>query len=376
MALLDPSSEEYRVVAGIIRSAHRRIGATESHRWNGDIGVLSTLSRQRSRSDLDGTIHLHPRNVINPLTRAHAGGGERWWYPRAARDAAYNVIYEALRHSSRPDLKPAPAEPGKSLDSALRPGARSLDMALAEQRTYEITEAIMSENDLAQAYSEDPPEAATVGGHGPATGMPTPFRLTTWSTTATAAARGFVDGVQDASGLGREEVFDSLLTEAKASRWSLAFKLVTDQHHPGLLSDLPPGTQLSVYQEVSRQATSEWNRGASPRRLMITTVEAATEWGYAIGRETADLVVDMAQALDKLPTAVLTQEQARESAPDELEGDASDGPQATESPAEPEISPGELFGAQAGFTGVAPPSSTPAAGPGTSGSERQPQIEK
>ncbi|MEI8406242.1 MULTISPECIES: hypothetical protein [unclassified Kribbella] len=358
MALLDRSSEEYRVVAGLIRSAQRRVGATESQRWNGDIAVLSPLSRQRSRSDLDGTIHLHPRNVIGPLMRAQAGQGGRWWYPRAARDAAYNVIYEALRQSSKTAVDPPPAEPGKSLDSVLAPGARSLDMALAEQRTYEITHAVMSDNGMAHAYSDDPPEATAIAGHGLSAGAVTPFRLTPFSTTTTAAARGFVDGVQAASGLDHEEVFDRLLTEAKGSRWSQAFKLVADQRHPGLLSELPAERQMAVYRDVSRQAVREWSRESSARRVTISTVDAASEWGYAIGRDTADLVVGLAQDLDKPAAAEPTEEASR-------------------STAHREMSPSEIFGAQAPLTAVTRPSSTPTASPGTTGAEQQtPRIEK
>jgi hypothetical protein len=243
MVLLDPSSAEYRVVAGIIESAHRRVGATRSQRWNGDLGVLSPLSRQRSRSDLDGTIHLHPRNVIGPLTRAHGGAGGRWWYPRAARDAAYNVIYEALRQSSRPSVRAKDYEAGKPLDSELAFIDRNLDKALAEQRTYEIAEAVLGDNGMPHVYVEDPPEAAALGGHGLSRGMMSPFRVNIANTTETAGVRGFVDGLAAATGRDRDEVFGNLITEAKGSRWSRALQMAAD---PEVFSALSSEEQLSA----------------------------------------------------------------------------------------------------------------------------------
>ncbi|GAB2641246.1 hypothetical protein [Kribbella swartbergensis] len=356
MGLLDPSSAEYRVVAGIIASAHRRVGATRSHRWNGDIGVLPTLSRQRSQADLDGTIHLHPRNVIGPLMRAHGGAGGRWWYPRAARDAAYNVIYEALRQSSKPSVRPTDYDAGKPLDGGLALNARTLDQSLAEQRTYEIAEAVLGDNGMAQVYVEDPPEAAGLGGHGLSSGMVTPFRVNPRATTATAGVRGFVDGLAAATGRGRDEVFDRLITEAKGSRWSLALQLVAD---PEVFSRLSSEQRSSAYSEASRHAAQEWSRLSSFRSITISTVEAAEQWGYSIGLETADTVVKQANGL---PTPV-TAEPA----------------QALRAPAgNRELSPNDVLGAQAPLTGVKRPESAPAAGTSSSApaERRAQQLDK
>lgn len=356
MALLDPSSAEYRIVSGIIESAHRRVGAAGSQRWNGDLGVLSTLSRQRSRSDLDGTIHLHPRNVIGPLTRAHGGAGERWWYPRAARDAAYNVIYEALRQSSRPSVRVRDYEAGKPLDAGLAFTDRSLDKALAEQRTYEIAEAVLGDNGMAHVYVEDPPEAAALGGHGLSKGMISPFRVNPASTAQTAAARGFVDGLAAATGRDRDEVFDNLIAEAKGSRWSRALEIAAD---PAVFSTLSPEQRSSAYTEASRHAAQQWSRLSSFRGLAISTVDAANQWGYAIGGDTAAVVVERAGGL-AAPIAAEPQ-------------------QAVESPATTrEVSPSELFGAQAPLTGVKPPPSAPgaAAGAASGPDRRTPELDK
>ncbi|WP_433168839.1 hypothetical protein [Kribbella sp. CA-247076] len=317
MALLDPSSDAYRVVAGLIESTHRRVGATRSQRWNGDIDVLSTVARQRSRSDLDGTIHLHPRNVLDPLTRADGGRDARWWYPRAARDAAYTVIYEALRQSSRSTT--AAVDATGTLDSGLPPAARSLDQALAEQRAYEIAADVLTENGLAEVYVEDPPEAAAINGHGLARGMAGPFRVNPGSETRTAAARGFVERVADAADRGRDDVFDSLLTQAKQSRWSLAFKLVADKDHPGVLSGLAPEAAEAVYKDASRQAVLEWSRLSSLRPLTITSVGPAESWGADVGRAAADSVIRSAHTLGEArPDAAAVSAGRRELSPGDV----------------------------------------------------------
>jgi hypothetical protein len=134
---------------------------------------------------------------------------------------------------------------------------------------------------------------------------------------------------------------------------------------------------MSVYEDVSRQAVREWSRESSARRVMISTVEAASEWGYGIGRDTADLVAGLAQDLRKSAAAEPAQEasHAAESAPEELE--ASDSPRPGQSTTHREMSPSELFGAQARLSGVTRPSSTPTASPATTGAEPQtPRIEK
>ncbi|MET9272402.1 hypothetical protein [Kribbella sp. NPDC003557] len=358
--LLDPSSDEYRTIAGLIQAAHRRVGGTASQRWNGAIGVLPTLSRQRSRSDLDGTIRLHTRNVIAPLVRASGGADARWWYPRAARDAAYNVIYEALRQSSEPALRPVEAKPGQALNDVLAPSARGLDQALCEQRTYEIAEQVLAENGLGHVYVEDPPEAAALGGHGLSAGMVTPFRLTPTSVTATAAVRGFVDEVHAHCGGGRDELVDMLVTQPKGSRWSLAAALVAEHQHPGATSELDTERAVAVYGALSRDAAHEWSRLTSLRAATISTVDAATHWGHAIGRDTATRVVaagkEIAGKYETAPNRT-TQDRARQDqarqprAGTDVGGKAGggqDGGSLVEGPGRSrELNPAEVLAAQA-----------------------------
>jgi hypothetical protein len=396
--LLDPSSGAYQVVAGIIEATHRRIGA-KSSRWNGDINRLAAFGRKRSESDLDGTIHLHPRTVINRLTRAQAGEGAGWLYPTAARDAAYNVIYEALRQTSSPTSRTLRG-PGTPIYSVLDNPTIRLDEALCEQRAYEITKAVLSDNGLAHLYSEDAPETAQLAGHGLAAGW-IGFRLNGMSsTTLTSAARGFVDGLDAATAIGRDKVFDSLIRAKKSERWVAAFLTVADRHHPDLLSELPAKQRSSIFAEVNQQVCGEWKRVQSNRLLLVGTIPAAEQRGYAIGRDTADTIVRVAHDLPELvqrkfgPTqqALRADEPARTAPEDPApiqQPPTSEQPAETaqqDQPAAPEgqgrgnvgdagreMSPSEVLGPQAPFTAVKPPSSAPVTDSGTPGQTAGPE---
>ena len=310
MAVLDRSWDEYRLVAGLIKSAHRRIGATESRRWNGEIGLLSGLGR--SRSDVDGTIHLHRRAVIDALMRTRAP----WWYGHAARDAAYNVVYEALRQASDSEA----SRKFYSLDDALPRGARSLDHALAQQRTYEITEAVLADNGLAHVYSTEVPE--TIRG-GPIASRDNAFGSATNAAAARGAARGLVDGLAAAGSHHRDEVFDALLNHPKSQRWGLALDLLAERHGPALRAKLAAEPHLVT--EVSKRADIEWGRLDSgwPR----PGFEDAPDFGYAVGRDTVKLVMRSA--------SYLAEQSARE--------------------ATRELTPQEVFGGQAPFASVQAP---------------------
>ena len=314
MPLLDPSSDAYRVVAGIIESAHRRVGASESHRWNGQIGLLSGLGR--SRSDVDGTIHLHHRAVIDALTRTQAP----WWNAHAARDAAYYVVHEALRQASDSES----SRRGTPLDVALPRGARSLDHALAQQRTYEVIEAVLADNGMAHVYSTEVPGA--IRG-GPLASRDNAFGPTTRSAAATGAARGLVDGLESAGKQSRNDVFDALLNHPKSQRWGLALALVAEQHGPALKAKLAAEPHLVT--QVSKRADIEWGRleTSSPKPGFA----GAPDFGYAIGFDTVKMVARSASYLAGQP--------AREAAR--------------------ELTPGEVLGAQVQFTSVTRPPSAP-----------------
>ncbi|MEV5964471.1 hypothetical protein AB0L70_22050 [Kribbella sp. NPDC051952] len=334
---LDPASAEYRLITGLIDSARRRVGAEP---WTGRIGLMSSLSmRRRSRSEADGSIHLNPREVIAPLMQAQAGKPGSWMYPRAARDAAYTVIYEGLRQSS-----PIPADAaqrGGALDRELSFGENMLDQALAEQRTYEIAQEVMAENGLADAYSVDPPEAA-LAGQGLNADMTTPFRLNPTSASNTAAVKGLVDTVAAAGNRDRDDVFGSLITHDKTDRWAHVFRLVTA---PADLSNLTQYQRKTAFAAVSLEAGRKWSHVTSMRRHTISTIAKAEQWGYSIGVDTAAAVIYASHQ-------VCGRESARPVARQEL-------------------SPTDVLGAQAPFTGVKPPGSTPAASTGQStGAER------
>ena len=322
--LLDPSSGEYRIVAGLIRSAHQTVGTTGQQWWNGRIGVLPATSRTRSRADLDGTIQLHPRHVIAPLRRAEAGGRDRWWYPKATRDASYNVIYEGLRMAGPTGLKPGA---NQSLDRALPAGDRSLDRALNEQLTYEIAERVMAENGLADAFEADPPEAAN-SGYGFSAGMLQPFRINPLSTPSTAAARGLVDGLADATDRSPQLVLGTLAQSRKTERWSLAVSMVAETEQRGVLDALKANGLAVDFTEVSRAAGREWARLNGHQSLTISTVKAADDWGYAIGRDTAGVLVKAGKGLaevgSRVPQRGVTEVQkpaaTRELSPDEVLG--------------------------------------------------------
>ncbi|MGW7685878.1 hypothetical protein ACWGID_34355 [Kribbella sp. NPDC054772] len=342
---LDPSSDEYRIVAGLIRSAHESVGVTDSHWWNGRVGVLPTTSRTYSRTDRDGTIHLHPRNVIAPLRRAGAGGHDRWWNPKATRDASYSVIYEALRVASPTSAR---GEANKPLDSALPAGVRDLDRALTEQRTYEIAEHVMTQNGLGDAYEPDAPEVA-LGGHGLSAGPlnTSAFRLNNLSTVSTAAARGLVDGITDATGIPRDRVFDTLLRSAKGNRWAFATSLVAESRHRGVVTELAAkGIDVDAT-EVQRAAGREWARTSSFRKLTISTIEAAEQYGYAIGQDAAGVVIKAGQDLAAIEPENVERSGADLSKPVTIR----------------ELSPAEVLAPQT------PPTGTPSA-PGTAATQR------
>jgi hypothetical protein len=326
--LLDPASEDYRIVAGLIRSAHEAVGAPENQWWNGNVGVLATTSRTRSRADLDGTIQVHPRHVIAPLHRAIGGGHDRWWNPKATRDAAYSVIYEGLRMAGPTGLEPKVNQPlDQPLDRALPAGDRSLDRALNEQLTYEITEAVMAANGLGDAYQADAPETA-LGGHGLSAGLLTSsvFRLNQVSTAPTAAARGLVDGLADATARPRQLVFNTLVQSVKTDRFGLAVTVVAETQQRGVLAAIEArGLEIDVT-GVHRAAGREWARLSSMRVHTISTIEAAEKWGYAIGQDTAGVLVTAGNGLAELGSStpeqdvVAEQPIARELTPDEVLG--------------------------------------------------------
>jgi hypothetical protein len=324
MALLDRSSEEYRLVAGLVESAYRQISAPKSRCWNGDIGLLSGIGR--SRSDPDGTIHLHQRAVVGALMRTQGGASSPWWYRNAGRDAGYNVVYEALRQASEV--------------TSSSPGLSSLDRALAQQRTYEITETVLAENGLAHV-SVDPPFMVQSGRLASSDA----FGPTTRSTAATAAVRGLVDGLSQAAKESRDEVFDAMLAHPKSQRWGLALVMVADQYGHSLRAKLV--TQPHLFAEVSKRADIEWGRleSTSPR----PDLDEAPDFGYAIGLDTAKLIIRDADYL------------------------------ARHSPGKAgwELTPNDVLGPQASFNSVKPPESTPGVKGQPPGAERQsPEAER
>lgn len=344
--LLDRASDDYRIVAGLIRSAQQEVGATGSQWWNGDIALLPATSRTRSRTDLDGTIHLHPRRVIAPLHRAAAGGHDRWWNPKATRDASYNVIYEALRTSGPTGLSRTTTQP---LDRALPADQAGLDRALTEQLTYELAERIMDRNGLGEAYEADPPEAANLGGHGLMSGPlgNAIFRINQLSTTSTAAARGLVDGIAEASGAPRDEVFAALVRSPKPSRLSVGLTTVAEARSPGLVTELAAGGLQLNLTSAERAAGREWARLSSLRSITISTIDKAEQWGYAIGRDTAAVLVAAGNDAADRGSAIL------EGKPVDLSRPAGAR----------ELRPDEILGAQA------PPGST-ASGSGSASAQR------
>ncbi|MEU4193919.1 hypothetical protein AB0E69_18610 [Kribbella sp. NPDC026611] len=291
--LLDPSSDDYRRVAGLIRSAHRAVGATQTQWWNGQIALLRTLSSTRSRVDLDGTIHVHPRHVLGAL-REHDLS--------ASRAASYDVVREALRMAGPTGLTSRPNQP---LDQALPANYGGLDRALAEQRAQEITAAVMAENGLPH--------------------LTTSTEVT--STAYAAAARGLVDRLTEACDRPREEVFDEVLRSEKTNRWVSAIVMVAEAQRPGLLDAMKlHGRDLNLMEE-HRAAGRQWARlGTPPGREDLT----ATSRGYEIGRDTGGLLAGAGRAagivasagldLNPRPEPRSAASATRELTPDELLG--------------------------------------------------------
>ncbi|TCO51550.1 hypothetical protein EV646_101541 [Kribbella antiqua] len=252
------------------------------------------------------------------------------WYGLAARDAAYNVVYEALRQASDNES----SRTGELLDAALPPATRSLDDALAWRRTYEITEAVLADNGMAHVYSTEAPDRLR-GGRTPRT------------TAGAEAARGLVDGLAAASTQSRGEVFDSLLNHPKSRRWDLAFAMVAREHGPALMAKL--ASEPHLFTEVSKRADIEWGRLDSgwPR----PGFEDAPDFGYAVGRDTARLLSRSASYLAGQEARTVSRE----------------------------LTPQKVFGGQAPFTSVQAPPSPPdvSTAPGQSpGTERHKPQEK
>ncbi|HWD83962.1 MAG TPA: hypothetical protein VG497_33905 [Kribbella sp.] len=295
--LLDRTSDEYRLIAGLISSAHRTVGATDSQWWNHRIGVLPRLSRIRSQVELDGTISLHPRHVIAALQRNGAGDLQ------ASRDASYEVVRQALRLAGPAEVKRTPDQP---LDQALPVNERDLDQALTAYRAAEITQHAMAQN--AMPY------------------LGTPFE----PTTHTVAVRGLVDRLAEACDRPRDGVADELLRSPKHGRWIAAIAIVAESERPGLLDAMEAeGLDLDLMEE-HRAAGRQWARLGAARPV---TSPAAETSAYQIGRDTGGLLVVAGKGAADTGAAEFEELEAFESPVEEA--------------AVREPSPAEVLGAQA-----------------------------
>ncbi|MGZ0146322.1 hypothetical protein ACXJJ3_04575 [Kribbella sp. WER1] len=318
---LDPTSDEYRLVAGLIRSAHRMVGATDNSWWNNRVGVLPRLSRTRSQVDLDGTLSLHPRYVA-ALRRNGADDVQ------ASRDASYEVVRGALRLVGEAEVTPTP---GRTLDQALPANQRDLDQALTAQRASEITERAMAEN--AMPYSGAPFEA----------------------TTHTAAVRGLGDRLGEACGVPRDEALDQLIRSPKHSRWVTAIAMVAEAEDPGLLEAMEANDEDLDLSVENRDAGRQWARLGADRAVMSPGADAAA---YQIGRDTGGLLTTAGKAAAEVGAEALEESTELEDPEDleELEGSAEpeglkgfpgvEGSAGTGSGVR-EPSPAEVLGAQA-----------------------------
>lgn len=304
--LLDPTSDEYRLIAGLTRSAFRMVGAGNTHGWNGGIRVLPRLSRTSSEVDLDGTISLHPRHLA---ALQHNGAGDL----QASRDASYEVVREALRLAGPAEVKRTPNQP---LDQALPVNQRELDQALTAQRAAEITERAMAENAM------------------PYLGTPFP------STMHTVAVRGLVDRLAEACDRSRDGVLDELIRSPKHSRWVGAIAMVAESERPGLMDAMEAaGDDLDLMEE-HRAAGRLWARLGSPRAVTDPDGERSA---YAIGRDTGGLLANAGKGAAEIGAAGLDEFadlESRESLAEETAGAAGAAGAAREP------SPADVLGAQ------------------------------
>jgi hypothetical protein len=345
---LDDSSAAYVQIKALIEAAHRAVGANHPW-WNRTIKQQGMRDKGRSQTDLDGTIRLH-KDVIKALGQ---GVGRD---PQAAREAAYRVVYEALR-TAGPHDPTLPPRPNEALDKALPANQGQLDRALAAQRAEEITEPVMAAAGMGEAYLATPLERTDAGRGRPADQVrANRFSPDAELATARAAARGLVDRLAEASDKPREQAraraFDALITSPKPDRWIIAVGTLAEDARPRLL-DRPEAAEVDLG-DAHRAANQQWARVGSARPVVPGRSDTAEEVAYQVGRDTGGVLVQAAKAVVR-----------------SIPGGSAPEPQRVEAAPPPrELTPAELLGAQT------PPDNRPAGTAPVSGSAHSPSSGK
>jgi hypothetical protein len=344
---LDRSSPAYRQIDALISAAHRTVGARTPW-WNGTIKQLGRLDAGRSRTDLDGTILLH-RNVIKELGEAVGRT------PQKTRNAAYDVVYEALRTAGPHDLSP---RPGNALDKSLPANQRKLDQALAAERAAQLTESVMATAGMPEAYLATPIERTDAGRGLPADQAGSGrFAADPELATPRAGVRGLVDRLAEARDepveQARAHVYDELIRSPKPNRWITAISSAAEAQRPGLHATMEAMDWEPDQEHAHYAAGRQWARINSTEPIIPArsgaarsgaTRSGAEQAAYQIGRDTGGVLVQAANA-------------AVRSVP----GDPEPRPVEAASPPR-EVTPAELLAAQtppgANPSGAAPTAST------------------
>ncbi|MGW6275918.1 hypothetical protein [Kribbella sp. NPDC055071] len=301
---LDKSSAAYRQIQALISAAHRTVGAGTPW-WNGTIKRLGRMDTGRSRTDLDGTILLH-RNVIKELGQAVGRT------PQEARNAAYDVVSEALRTAGPHDLSP---RPGNALDKSLPANPGKLDRALAAERAAQLTESVMAAAGMSEAYLASPIERTDAGRGLPADrAWSARFAADPELALPRAGVRGLVDRLAEARDepleQARAHVYDELIRSPKANRWITAINSVAEARRPGLHATMEAMDWEPDQEDAYYAAGRQWARinateplipartGArrSGARRSGADASAGEQAAYQVGRDTGGVLVLAADA--------------------------------------------------------------------------------